>query len=67
MHGRSGMMLSHARQFTGGPPKFRPNPKLLRGFNGETSKPPVSDLNLRRHGGHRGFMNSHDQQTLPKD
>ena len=67
MHGRSGMMLSHARQFTGGPPKFRPNPKLLRGFNGETSKPPVSDPNLRRHGGHRGFMSTRDQEPLPKE
>jgi hypothetical protein len=26
MHGRAGMMLSHARQFYGGPPKFKPNP-----------------------------------------
>src|SRR5215831_9557231 len=32
MHGRSGMVLSHARQFYGGPPKFKPNPKLLHGF-----------------------------------
>ena len=24
MHGRTGMVLSHARQFDGGPPKFRP-------------------------------------------
>ncbi len=67
MHGRSGMMLSHARQFYGGPPKFKPNPKLLHGFNGETSKPPVSDPNLRPQGGHRGFMNSRDQVALPKD
>jgi hypothetical protein len=67
MHGRSGMMLSHARQFNGGPPKFRPNPKLLRGFNGETSRPPISDPNLRRQGGHRGFMNTRDQEPLPKN
>jgi hypothetical protein len=60
-------MLSHARQFYGGPPKFRPNPKLLRGFDGETSRPPVSDPNLRPHGGHRGFMNSRDQEPLPKN
>ena len=26
MHGRAGMVLSHARQFYGGPPKFKPNP-----------------------------------------
>src|ERR1035438_6047214 len=31
MHGRAGMVLSHARQFYGGPPKFKPNPKLARG------------------------------------
>ena len=67
MRGRNGMMLSHARQFYGGPPKFRPNPKLLRGFNGETSKPPISDPNLRPQGGHRGFMNSRDQVPLPKN
>jgi hypothetical protein len=65
MHGRNGMMLSHARQFYGGPPKFRPNPKLLRGFSGEQSKPPVADPNLRPHGGHRAFMNLRDQETLP--
>jgi hypothetical protein len=66
MHGRSGMMLSHARQFNGGPPKFKPNPNLLRGFTGEQSKPPISDPNLRSHGGHRSFMNTHDQQSLAR-
>lgn len=65
MHGRSGMVLSHVRQFYGGPPKFKPNPRLLHGFAGEQSKPPISDPNLRPHGGHRGFMNSRDQETLP--
>ena len=64
MHGRSGMMLSHARQFHGGPPKFRPNPKLLRGFSGEQAKPPIADPNLRPHGGHRAFMNARDRETL---
>jgi hypothetical protein len=63
MHGRNGMMLSHARQFYGGPPKFKPNPKLLRGFSGDQAKPPVADPNLRPHGGHRAFMNSRDQET----
>jgi hypothetical protein len=53
MPGRSGMLLSHARQFHGGPPKFRPNPKLLHGFTGEQSRPPIADPNLRSHGGHR--------------
>lgn len=64
MHGRSGMLLSHARQFYGGPPKFRPNPRLLHGFSGEQSKPPIADPNLRPHGGHRAFMNSRDQESL---
>jgi hypothetical protein len=66
MHGRSGMILSHARQFYGGPPKFKPNPKLLHGFSGDQSKPPISDPNLRPHGGHRAFMNSRDQEPLPE-
>jgi hypothetical protein len=64
MHGRNGMMLSHARQFYGGTPKFKPNPKLLHGFSGEQAKPPIADPNLRPHGGHRAFMNSRDQETL---
>jgi len=65
-HGRGEMMLSHARQFYGGPPKFKPNPKLLRGFAGDASKPPVADPNLRSHGGHRAFMNSRDQEAPAK-
>ena len=65
MHGRNGMVLSHVRQFYGGPPKFKPNPKLLRGFSGEQGKPPVSDPNLRPQGGHRAFMNSKEQEALP--
>ncbi|HLY40138.1 MAG TPA: hypothetical protein VKR52_02950 [Terracidiphilus sp.] len=65
MHGRAGMMLSHVRQFHGGPPKFRPNPRLLRGFSGDQSRPAVRDPNLRPQGGHRGFMNSRDQEALP--
>lgn len=65
MHGRNVMVLSHARQFYGGPPKFKPNPKLLRGFAGNQAKPPIADPNLRSHGGHRAFMNSRDQETLP--
>ena len=66
MHGRCGMVLSHARQFYGGPPKFKPNPKLLHGFSGEQAKPPVSDPNLRPHGGHRAFMNTKDQEPLAR-
>lgn len=66
MHGRNGMILSHARQFHGGPPKFKPNQKLLRGFSGDQSRPPVSDPNLRAQGGHRAFMNSKDQEKVAK-
>jgi hypothetical protein len=64
MRGRTGMMLSHARQFNGGPPKFKPNPKLLRGFGGEQSRPSIGDPNLRGQGGHRAFMNQRDQEPL---
>jgi hypothetical protein len=62
MHGRAGIELSHTRQFYGGPPKFKPNPRLLHGFSGDQSRPPVSDPNLRPQGGHRAFMNSRDQE-----
>jgi hypothetical protein len=65
MHGRAGMVLSHARQFYGGPPKFKPNPRLARGFSAEQSRPPVSDPNLRSQGGGRAFMNTRDRETLP--
>jgi hypothetical protein len=65
MHGRAGMVLSHARQFSGGPPKFRPNPMLARGFNGDQSRPPINDPNLRSQGSGRAFMNSRDQETRP--
>ena len=66
MHGRAGMVVSHARQFYGGPPRFRPNPKLARGFNAEESRPPIRDPNLRAQGGGRSFMNSRDRETLPR-
>lgn len=65
MHGRAGMVVSHARQFYGGPPKFRPNPKLLRGFNADQGRPAINDPNLRSQGGRRAFMNSREQETLP--
>jgi hypothetical protein len=65
MHGRAGMVLSHARQFRGGPPKFRPNPLLARGFDAEESRPPVNDPNLKSQGGRRAFMNSKNQEALP--
>lgn len=65
MHGRAGMVLSHARQFYGGPPKFKPNPKLARGFSADQSRPPISDPNLRSQGAGRAFMNTRDQETRP--
>jgi hypothetical protein len=65
MHGRAGMVLSHARQFYGGPPKFKPNPKLARGFNAEQERPAINDPNLLPQGGRRAFMNTRDQETRP--
>ena len=65
MHGRAGMVLSHSRQFYGGPPKFRPNPLLARGFTAEQERPPVNDPNLRSQGGRRAFMNTRDQEPSP--
>lgn len=66
MHGRAGMLLSHSRQFSGGPPKFRPNPLLAHGFSGEDARPPVSDPNLRSQGGRRTFKNTRNQEPLTK-
>jgi hypothetical protein len=65
MHGRAGMVVSHSRQFSGGPPRFKANPKLVHGFSGEQERPPLSDPNLRSHGGRRGFMNSKDREPVP--
>ena len=65
MHGRAGMVLSHARQFYGGPPKFKPNPLLIRGFAADQSRPPIGDPNLRSQGGRRAFMNTRDQESRP--
>ena len=65
MHGRAGMILSHSRQFNGGPPKFKPNPMLAHGFNAEQERPPINDPNLRMQGGGRAFMNTKNQETLP--
>jgi hypothetical protein len=65
MHGRARLVVSHARQFYGGPPKFKPNPKLARGFSAEQSRSPVNDPNLHSRGGGRVFMNTRDQETLP--
>ena len=64
-HGRMGIQISHIRQFSGGPEKFRPNPKLLRDFNGQSDRMPVRDPNLAPTGRHRGFMNSNDKEAQP--
>ncbi|MGD0154525.1 MAG: hypothetical protein ABSB50_00415 [Terracidiphilus sp.] len=66
MHGRAGMVLSHARQFYGGPPRFKPNPLLARGFAADQQRPPIADPNLRPQGGRRAFMNTKDRETLPQ-
>jgi hypothetical protein len=65
MHGRAGMVLSHARQFYGGPPKFKPNPLLARGFSGDQNRAPLNDPNLHTQGAGRSFMNTKDQQQRP--
>jgi hypothetical protein len=63
MHGRAGMVLSHARQFYGGPPKFRPNPALARGFTGDAEKPAIKDPNLQPQGRGRAWMNTNDKKS----
>lgn len=65
MHGRAGIVLSHVRQFYGGPPKFKPNPLLARGFDADQSRPPVTDPNLKSQGGRRAFMNTRDLEPMP--
>jgi hypothetical protein len=65
MHGRAGMLLSNARQFYGGPPKFKANPMLARGFSADQSRPPINDPNLRPQGAVRSFMNTRDREPTP--
>ena len=65
MRGRAGMVLSHARQFYGGPPKFKPNPRLVHGFSADQGRPPINDPNLHPQGAGRSFMNTRDQETRP--
>ncbi len=65
LHGRLGILISHQRQFHGGPEKFRPNPRLLRGFQADADRPPVRDPNLTGGGRRRSFMNSSDREPLP--
>jgi hypothetical protein len=64
-HGRMGIVISHVRQFSGGPEKFRPNPKLLRDFNGQSDRMPVRDPNLASSGHSRSFMNTSEKEELP--
>src|ERR1700678_443632 len=64
-HGRMGIVISHVRQFKGGPEKFKPNPKLLRDFNGQSDRMPVRDPKLVSSGQHRSFMNTNDKESLP--
>ncbi len=61
-HGRMGLTLSHARQLSGGPEKFRPNPLLARNFDAQSNRMPVRDPNLVLSGRHRAFMNNRDQE-----
>ena len=65
MHGRAGMVLSHARQFYGGPPKFKPNPLLARGFNAEQETAAGERSQPAHTGRPPAFMNTRDQETLP--
>ena len=64
-HGRMGIVISHIRQFSGGPEKFKPNPRLLRDFNGQSDRMPVRDPNLAASGHRRSFMNTADKEDLP--
>lgn len=64
-HGRMGIVISHMRQFSGGPEKFKPNPRLLRDFNGQSDRMPVHDPNLLSSGRHRSFMNPAEKEELP--
>jgi hypothetical protein len=65
IQGRVGIVVSHARQFSGGPPKFKPNPKLLKGANSPSDRMLVQDPNLKSSGQHRSFMNDKDVEPAP--
>lgn len=66
MHGRAAIMVSHERQFHGGPPKFRPNPLLARGFDADRAQPAIADPNLRPQGAARSFMNTLNRDQTQK-
>ncbi len=61
MRGRASIVLSHVRQFHGGPGRFQPNPRLAARSDAGQAYPPIGDPNLRTHGGRRSFMNSRSQ------
>lgn len=65
MHGRAGLQVSHMRQFYGGPEKFKPNPRLLHGFEGGSDKMPIHDPNLQSQGRVRSFMNTSVLESRP--
>ena len=65
MNGRSVMILSHARQFHGGRPRFRPNPMLSGGFDAAASRPAFAAPGLNSHGSHRSFMNTRSLRPSP--
>ena len=44
---------------------LRPNPLLVRGFEGQSNRMPVRDPNLSSSGHHRTFMNNREQEPLP--
>ncbi len=65
MHGRTGLVLSHVRQFYGGPPKFTPNPRLLHGFTGDQEHPPIHDPSIHASSAQRGFKSARPQVPTP--
>lgn len=64
MNGRTMMILSHARQFNGGRPRFRPNPIFSGGFDAAASRPAFAAPGLNAHGRHRSFMSIRSQETV---
>lgn len=64
INGRSMMILSHARQFNGGRPRFRPNPMLSGGFDAAASRPAFTAPGLSVHGRHRSFMSVRSQKIV---
>jgi len=50
--GRSGIILSEARQLHGGAEKFRPNPALIKGFSAADGKSAFDDPAFKSGGHH---------------